>query len=74
MAIVTLKKLYSEGRLSLGDILEHSELGDFEVIRVYPDSTLLVKSLITKEYRNFDLGLKLQGATFQAVKHSYGSN
>jgi hypothetical protein len=44
MAIMTLKKLYQEGRLSRGDTLTHSELGDYELIDVMADGQLVVKN------------------------------
>lgn len=44
MAIMTLKKLYQEGRLSIGDTLNHSEKGDYELINVLEDGQLVVKN------------------------------
>lgn len=44
MAIMTLKKLYQEGRLSRGDTLMHSELGDYELIDVMADGQLVVRN------------------------------
>lgn len=41
---ITLKKLHTEGRLSIGDTLHHSEKGDCELIAVRDDKTLTVKS------------------------------
>lgn len=44
MAKVTLKQLHTEGRLSLGDILSHDTLGDFELVNVTVDGQLVVKN------------------------------
>lgn len=43
MATITLKKLRTEGRLSLGDTLHHSETGDHVLVSVKDDKTLTVK-------------------------------
>lgn len=45
MATMTLKKLFQEGRLSLGDTLMHSELGDYELINVMQNGQLIVRNL-----------------------------
>lgn len=44
MAKITLKSLYQEGRLSLGDTLTHEDKGDFELINVMADGQLVVKN------------------------------
>lgn len=43
MAIITLKKLHTEGRLSIGDTLHSSERGDCELVRVRDEKTIVVK-------------------------------
>lgn len=43
MPMITLKKLHTEGRISIGDTLHHSELGDHELIRVRVDGSIIVK-------------------------------
>ena len=42
MAIITLKKLHTEGRLTLGDILHNSETGDHEFIGATSDGRVIV--------------------------------
>lgn len=43
MTTITLKKLHTEGRLSISDTLHHSENGDHELIRVRADGSIIVK-------------------------------
>lgn len=43
MSTVTLKTLHTEGRLSIGDTLNHDALGDCELIRVTAGGALIVK-------------------------------
>lgn len=43
MTIITLKKLHTEGRLSIGDTLHHSENGDHELASVLDEKRLTVK-------------------------------
>jgi hypothetical protein len=51
MTTITLKKLQTEGRLSLGDTLHHSETGDHEFIGATEDGKLIV--LDGKKTRHF---------------------
>ena len=44
MSTVTLKKLHTEGRLSIGDTLNHDTIGDCELIRVTAGGALVVKA------------------------------
>ena len=44
MSTVTLKKLHTEGRLSIGDTLNHDTIGDCELIRVTAHGALVVKA------------------------------
>jgi len=43
MSTVTLKTLHTEGRLSIGDTLNHDAIGDCELIRVTAGGALIVK-------------------------------
>ncbi|MHC0508800.1 hypothetical protein [Achromobacter aegrifaciens] len=43
MSTITMKKLHTEGRLSIGDTITHSERGDCTLIRVREDGSLVVK-------------------------------
>ena len=43
MTVITLKKLHTEGRLSIGDTLHHSETGDHELVAVRDDKRIIVK-------------------------------
>ena len=43
MSTVTLKKLHTEGRLSIGDTLNHDTIGDCELVRVTAGGALIVK-------------------------------
>lgn len=42
MDTITLKKLHTEGRLSIGDTLHHSRLGDCRLFAVVGESKLRV--------------------------------
>jgi hypothetical protein len=41
---LTLKKLHTEGRLSLGDTITHSDHGDCELVCVVDRNTVLLKT------------------------------
>lgn len=56
MTHITLKELHTEGKLSLGDTLTHSELGDYELVWVFSDGTLRLKNVIG-EYIEVQLDL-----------------
>ena len=43
MPTITLKKLHTEGRLTLGDTLHHSETGDHELVGIVDAQTVRVK-------------------------------
>lgn len=49
-AVITLKKLHTEGRLSIGDILNHSERGDHELVSVLDNHRICVKDLQGRYY------------------------
>lgn len=57
MAIVTLTRLACEGRLTLGDILSHSETGPHEFIGATDDGALIVvDSKGARHYWRIDFG------------------
>lgn len=48
--VITLKKLNTEGRLSIGDILHHNENGDHELVFVRDDKRITVKDTSGKYF------------------------
>lgn len=53
--LITLKKLHEEGKLSIGDTLYHSELGDFKLLGVQPDGSLYVGQGSHRTFWKLDL-------------------
>jgi hypothetical protein len=68
MATITLKHLRTEGKLSIGDTLEHSHLGEFELVWVFSDGTLRLKNAVG-DYLEVNLELP-EGCSIQPCKES----